>query len=363
MFRAPLPSPGLGALLLALAFLLVPVARATHVDNLYSATVPVADRSQAESDRGVAQALAIVLVKATGRSGIVSDAVGRALLGNARRYVTVIGHEAGGNDLDGWRLRVDFDARAVAGALRERGVVLWGQQRPQTYAWLLIDDAAGRRFVPEENYPDLRDTVNAQAAQRAIPLARGTVDAGLAATIATVPPEDLLTAIVGDAPPATETPVAVPVVARRMQPPRLAGVISAEDDLTWHGRWRIVIDDEVSDWETVGDSPAAVAMAGIERAADALGSHFADPAVFGGGVAAFALTVQEVRSPGDYGRAFSLLRGLDTVTAIGVQRVSGSDVLFRLSARGGLPAVTESLRLTSVLLPVAERPATYVLAH
>ncbi|MGE3775271.1 MAG: DUF2066 domain-containing protein [Gammaproteobacteria bacterium] len=365
MFRTPLRPPALAALLLlVLAVAWVPVAHAATVGGLYSAVVSVADRSAAESERGVARALAVVLKKVTGRSDILDAAAGRALLGNAQRYVTVIGHEAGGNDVDGWRLRVDFDARAVAGALRERGVVLWGQQRPQTYAWILLDDADGRRFVPDEKYPELREAVDAQAVERAIPLARGGVDPALAAGLASLPAEELLTALVGDAAPPAETPASpTPVVASPVQPPKLGGVLSSTDGLAWQGRWRIVIDGEVTEFETTGDSPHAAATAGIERAADALGAHFANPAVFGGVVAAFALTVQGVQSAGDYGRAFSLLRGLDTVTALGVQRVTGHEVLFQVSARGGLPAVAESLRLTSTLLPVADAPATYVLAH
>ncbi len=362
MFRTALPQAG-RVVLLVLAVVLAPLARAATVTGLYSAVVPVADRSPAESERGVVRALTVVLKKVTGRSSIVEAPAGRALLGNAQRYVTVIGHETGGNDVDGWHLRVDFDARAVAGALRDRGAVLWGQQRPQTYAWILLDDAEGRRFVPEDRYPGLQEAVNAEAAERAIPLARGNIDPALAAGLASLPAEELLTALVGDAASPSVAPAATPVVTAPVQPPNLGGVVSSADGLAWQGRWRIVIDGAVTNFETTGDSPHAAATAGIELAADALGAHFANPAVFGGGVASFVLTVQGVQSANDYGRAFSLLRGLDTVTALGVQRVTGNEVLFQVSARGGLPAVAESLRLTSALLPVADRPGTFVLAH
>ena len=350
--------PGL-LLWLLLGLALLPAARAASVSNLYGAVVPVADRSQAETDRGVTQALGVVLVKLTGKRAILTEPAGRQLLGRAGSFVTVVGHEAGGTEAGGYRLRVDFDARAVAGALRERGAVLWGAQRPQTYAWVVVEDADGRRFVPEATYPELRDAVNDQAAARGVPLARGSVDGGLAASLSTFPPAELLTAIVGDTtpPPDTPTPVAAPV-----QPPRLAGHLTTTDGLAWRGSWRIVIDGVATAWENSGDSAAAVAAAGVDQAADALGRHFANPAVFGGGVAGLELAVQGIASANDYGRVFSLLRGLDTVTALAVKRVSGSEVLFQLSARGGLPAVAQSLRLTTVLVPVAERPGAYTLA-
>jgi hypothetical protein len=349
--------PGLLLLLFGLA--LLPPAHAATVSNLYGAVVPVADRSQAETDRGIVRALGVVIVKLTGQRATLEAPAGRSLLDRAGKFVTVVGHEAGGTDAEGYRLRVDFDARAVAGALRERGAVLWGAQRPQTLAWVLVEDAEGRRFVPDARYPELRDAVNDQAAVRGIPLARGSVGGELAASLTALPPAELLTALVGDSAPLTPepTPVAAPV-----QAPRLAGHLRTEDGLSWQGRWRIVIDGVASDWETSGETAAAVAAAGVDKAADALGRHFANPAVFGGGVARLELSVQGIASPNDYGRVFSHLRGLDNVTAIGVKRVSGSAVLFELSARGGLPAVTENLRLTSVLQPVAEQPGTYTLA-
>jgi len=350
-----------GLLLLLFGFALPPAARAATVSNLYGAVVPVTDRSQAETDRGIARALGIVIVKLTGERATLEEPAGRSLLDRAARFVTVVGHEASGNAADGYRLRVDFDARAVAGALREKGAVLWGAQRPQTLAWVLVEDADGRRFVPDARYPELRDAVNGQASLRAMPLARGGVGSELVASLAALPPEEVLTALVGDRVPPPASPSLTPITAP-VQAPRLAGHLHTTDGLSWHGRWRIIIDGVASDWETAGETAAAVAAAGIDKAADALGRHFANPAVFGGGVASLELAVQGIASPNDYGRVFSYLRGLDNVTSIGVKRVSGNAVLFLLSARGGLPAVAENLRLTSVLLPVAEQPGTYTLA-
>lgn len=340
-----------------------PVANGATVTDLYSAAVPVADRSAAESERGVVRALAVVLKKITGRGDIDTMPAGRALLDRAQRYVTVIGHEAGGNDLDGWRLRVDFDARAIADALRARGVVLWGQQRPETYVWIVLDDAAGRRFVPETRYPELYELVKARAAERGIPLARAGVDPTLAAGLVTLPAANLLDALVG-APPAAEAPTSDSVTTvAPVQPPKLGGVLSSTDDQTWRGDWRIVIDGAVTDFQTAGDSPHAAVAAGVERAADALGAHFANPAVFGGDAVGFHLSVRGVRSAADYGRALRLLRELDVVTTLDVVRVTGDEVSLRLTGRGGLPALAESLRLGTGLVPTSERADAYVLAQ
>lgn len=356
MIRAPY-LPGLLALLLGV--LLMPALHAASVANLYGAVVPVADRSQAETDRGVVRALGVVLVKLTGQRSVLTEPAGRQLLKQAARYVTVVGHETGGNGADGYRLRVDFDARAVAAALREQGAVLWGAQRPQTRAWLVLEDAQGRRFAPDPTYPEVADAVRAQAGQRGIPLAFGQTDAGLQARVAAATPDTVLDALVGETPPpvaAASAPVSAPV-----QTPLLAGVLATVDGLAWQGRWRILIEGVATDWENSADSPAALVADGMDRAADALGRHFADPAVFGGGVASVPLTVQGIATANDYGRVVSLLRGLDAVTALGVTRVAGTEVTFDIAARGGLPALAQNLRLGSLLAPNPTQPGTYAL--
>jgi hypothetical protein len=339
------------------------VARADTVGNLYGAAVPVVDRSQAATDDGVVRALGVVLVKLTGQRSVLGSPAGRSLLGRAARYVTVIGHEA--EPAGGYRLRVDFDPRAVAAALRERGAVLWGEQRPRTAVWLVVEDAQGRRLVPETGWPGIAQSLAAQAEQRGIPVVAGglaeVADRGLVEALATAPPAAVLPALVGDASPprtgagsAAESP---------LEAPRLAGVLTTVDGLAWSGRWRVVIEDIATDWENAAATPEALVADGVERAADALGAHFADPAVFGGGIARVPFTVDGIASAEDYGRVLELLRGFDLVGEIGVVRVSGAAVQFELAARGGLPALVQRLRLTPLLVPVPDRPGTYLLAR
>ena len=104
----------LGALLLNA--LLVPSLPAVTVDGLNSATVPVADRSAAESDRGLGEAFQQVIVKLSGSRQTLAQPGIRQLLGKARNFVTVQGQAGDGNATDGFRLRVDFDAAASSAA-------------------------------------------------------------------------------------------------------------------------------------------------------------------------------------------------------------------------------------------------------
>lgn len=350
-----------GLLILLLGILPWASARADTVPNLYGASVPVTDRSQGATDEAVVRALGVVLVKLTGQRSVLEGPAGRALLGHAARYVTVLGHEAAQGG--GYRLRVDFDPRAVAAALRDGGAVLWGAQRPRATAWLVIEDPQGRRLVPDPAWPGIEETLAAQAVERGIPLAIGTLgdvqDPTLGGRLSTAGAESLLPALAGEEelPPATPSTAPSP-----LELPRLAGVLATVDGLAWTGRWRLVIEGVVTDWDNAATTPEALVADGFARAADALGAHFADPAVFGGGIARVPLTVEGVASAEDYGRVLALLRGLDLVTDVGVIRVSGAAVQFDIAARGGLPALTQRLRVTPLRVPASGRPGAYVLA-
>ena len=160
IFRQPLA--------LLLGVLLCVPAMATSVAGLYGTEVPVSDRSIAATDRGVVQALAVVLVKLTGNSAAATDARARPLLARARSFATVVGQAQTGNAVDGYRLRVDFDPAALAAALRECGFILWAKERPRLQVGLAGIDAAGQP-VPLD--VGVATAVDQQAAWRGLPRA------------------------------------------------------------------------------------------------------------------------------------------------------------------------------------------------
>jgi hypothetical protein len=85
----------------------------------YSATVAVSDQSPAARDRGLQEALAIVLARVSGGEAPPE------LLDRAGSWVQQYSFEPAPAP-GGLRLRAQFDARAVDQGLRERGLPVWG---------------------------------------------------------------------------------------------------------------------------------------------------------------------------------------------------------------------------------------------
>ena len=328
----------LGALLLAASF--PPLLHAVTVEGLYGATVPVADRSAAENDRGIAEAFAQVLVKLTGDSASAMDSRFAQLRRKARSFVTVVGQAEGGSAQEGFRLRVEFDPRALAAALGEAGVEPWPKERPALRTWLAIRDAGGERFSPTEDDRPVFEALALRAGERGIPLER--------------PPLPTLPAKARDALLANLLPEAPSTDA----PPALALLLESTGGARWRMSWRQVLDGEAVEGKAEGDDPVQLVRLGLDGAVDRLAAHYGN-AFNGGGEEAVALRLVGLRGAADFGIAMKRLRELDVVRQLDITRASDEALELRLRARGGLGGVSQALRLDPAFTAEPDARATW----
>lgn len=165
------------ALFFALLPVLTPrVADATTVEDLLVATVPVADQSDAERERGFRTGLGQVVVKLTGQRAVLGDAGVAELVTTApqlvERYNYVqapgSGSQSGSGpgpelevaDKPNFLLQVKFAAASVDAALRRLRVPLWPAQRPQLLLLASGDEGeraavieVARRVLAERGVP------------------------------------------------------------------------------------------------------------------------------------------------------------------------------------------------------------------
>lgn len=328
----------LGVLLFAAFFPCL--LHAVTVEGLYGATVPVADRSAAENERGIAEAFTQVLVKLTGASASATDPRFAKLRRKARSFVTVVGQAEGGSAEDGFRLRVEFDQRALAAALRESGVEPWPKERPALRTWLAIRDAEGERFSPTEADRPIFEALAARASERGIPLER--------------PPLPALSSKARDSLLARLLPQASGAGA----PPALAALLETADRTRWKLSWRQLLDGEPVEGKAEGDDPVQLVRQGLDEAGDRLAAHYGS-AVAGSAVEAVSLRLLGLRGTADFGMAMKRLRGLDVVQKLDITRVSDEALELRLQARGGLEGVSQGLRLDPAFAAEPDAPATW----
>lgn len=337
-------------LLVALGCDLAGAAHAASVADLYRARVPVADKSDPEVQRATAKALEIVIVKLTGSSTAPHDGRARALLAKPGRYESRFAFERPEGPGGPLALRVDFDQRGLAQALRAQGFPIWGHQRPESLLWLVVTDANGRHIVGADEYQPALKAVQDRAEARGLPLVMPLQDIDetrLIASEKTGP--DLDQALLSRA-------------ERYGAPAVLIGQIGQTPDQQWDARWMLKIADESMDWKRHGEALEALLAEGVDVLGDALGRRYASAAAASGGLASGELTVEDVNTVEDYARTLDYLRGVDAVSKVYVRRVQPGKVVFTLDAHGGLAAIADAVQFGHVLLPVQGASAAYRLA-
>lgn len=297
-------------------------ARAVTRADLYQATVPLADRSEAAQSAAYQAALKSVLVRVTGRRSAEDDPALEPLISNARRYVQQYRGTADN------QVSVVFDGPAIERWLTQNGQPLWGRERPSTFVWLAVQSGPQSGSVmTADDASELKAAISAAAQLRGVPLVwpsaaelqRDHMDYTGVNNIA---------------------PSALADIGRR------AG---CEGTLIGHAggnasaamvHWTHLFQDRISEFTG--------ALEGVNRAADLYAGLFAAS----GNLVPVDIEVIGVEDLREYANLQTYLESLTFISHVSVQAVSGDRVKFRLSTRGGIESLQRALSLNGRLQPI-----------
>ncbi|HEY9198307.1 MAG TPA: DUF2066 domain-containing protein, partial [Gammaproteobacteria bacterium] len=144
-------------------------------EDLYEATVPVADRSTEARTAAVKTALSEVLTRLSGDPGAVAKPAGKALLAEPSRYLQQYQYE-GDAAAGGLYLRAGFAAAPLEAALRQQGLALWGRDRPAVLVWVAVDDGKRRYLLGAEDADPLLAELQAAARRQGLELVLPLLD-------------------------------------------------------------------------------------------------------------------------------------------------------------------------------------------
>lgn len=327
------------------AICVAPGARAAVVEALYEASVPVDDQSDAARNRAFRAAFGAVLVKNTGRRGIVRSAVVADLVDSAPRLVQQFRYErvdtidaATGEPVEELRLWVRFDGTAVIRALAERGIPLWGRERPATLVWLAYDDGLERSVVDDSARSVYHESIRDAARARGMPILFPLMDLNDRSAL---PFAELWGGF---------DERVIRASARYDANAILVGRLFRADRERWAARWTLLEGGWSVTMETAPGPLAAVVADGIHRVADSFAERFAlvpDEVRDG----RMRLTVVGVSSIGDYAGVMRYLRELSPIADIEVDSVVADEVTFALELRGNRVQLEQAIALDSRLVP------------
>ena len=291
--------------------------------ELYEATVPVADRSEASQAAAFEAALKIVLVRVTGRRAAEEDPALAPLVANARRYVQQ--YRAAPDN----HLLVAFDSAAIDRWLTQNDQPIWGRERPSTYVWLAVQTAPqSGTVITSEDTSELKASIDAAALERGTPV--------LWPSAADLSRNHLDYAGIVSAPPGTLADLAHRSGAEGTLIGRAGNTTGAA-----LVRWTYLFQDHNSEF-------SGAAVEGINRAADNYAAIFA----ISGSSAPVDIEVSGVADLKDYAAAQSYLESLAFISHVSVEGLNGDTVRFRVTTRGGADALRHALSLSGHLQPI-----------
>jgi hypothetical protein len=276
--------------------------------EVYQVTVPLTDRSEAAQSAAFETALKIVLIRVTGRRSAGEEAAFAPLYGNARRYVQQYRAAA---DSKEW---VAFDGAAIERWLTQNGQPLWGRDRPSTFVWVSVQTGTENAGVlTAEDTSELKQAIDTAAAERGIPLIWPTT----------------ASASTGGGSPAD--------LGHRMGAEGVLIGRASNATMAANVRWTLQFEDHSSEFS----GP----LEGVNHAADMYAGLFAAS----GAVAPVDIEVTGVADVHDYAAVQSYLESLNFITHVSVESLTGDNVKFRLTSRGGIDSLQHAVTLSGKL--------------
>ena len=315
-------------------------AAAAPVRGLYEAAVPVRNQSVEARGPALQQALEAVLVRVVGTRALPAAALD--LLPRAGGLVQGYGYESAGPGRE-LRLRAQFDARAIEGALRAEGLSVWGANRPAHIAWIALrDDGAQRSVLDAASAGTRAPALLATAEARGLPLQLPGMDATDRRLVTF---NELWSGAVSGVEGASNRYNARMIVIGRV----------GREGGQWLGRWTLLSGDGASeDWVSLGATVDEVLASGIHDLADRQARRFAFQT---GSARELRLRVSGVESLNDYSRALNYVRGLNAVRNAQVEAVEPGALTFRLRVEGDPDTLARAIAAGRVLRPRDARTA------
>ena len=347
---------------------------AATVSGLYDAEVPVAGQAAAERDRALRRGLLEVVVRVSGQRRVPPTGVLSGALQSPSRYVREYGYGAapvaGGGARPGAAADAGAGARAGAGAasrlwarydpatvnqlVRQAGLPVWGDARPQTLVWLAVERDGQPELLGAGESAAVDSVVRSRSRARRLPVALPSLDGEDRSRVSAA---DVSSGAVDRVTAASRRYHAEVLVLGQARE-RVPGL--------WESRWTVVSGGASEQFNVDGDRLEKVVEEGLDRVGDAVATRYArgGPAATATGAATAAadgpappdLVVTGVDSYTAYLRARRELVASGGVTSAQPLRLDPGRVTFHVKPSGDREAVSRSLSAGGALAPVEGSP-------
>jgi len=255
--------------LIILGFFWCSKVLAAEVSSLYETAVIAKSQSAEDRDSAIKDALTIVLNRIVAGTDSLNDRVVRAVLSAAPRYVRQYQYSLVENGLPGSSsnrtartMRVLFDEQALLRALKVGNLKIWGETRPETLLWLVIEENGQRTFFKPEAMPTVDAAVKSMAKQTGLPLLLPLMDLDEQKQLSV---NDVLSAYPQHLLAASERYGVVSILAGRV----------AKSGDCWTMDWAFYFDQTIEQWSKPCGTLNDAFLSGLKGVYNKLSSYYA----------------------------------------------------------------------------------------
>ncbi|NQX87948.1 MAG: DUF2066 domain-containing protein [Halioglobus sp.] len=331
-----------GVFLIALLSVLLHAgtARPEVVQDLHTATVPVADQSAKALAAASRDALAAVLVKVSGSRQVLVSAEIKQALSGARAQVQQYAYTRGRSPAKELMVDIEFDRNYILNLIRSAGLPLWTANRPAVLAWVIVDSADGRQFINWDSTPEEAQLLVDEFSRRGVPVQ--------------IPVFDLadLGALTMESAWRLDANALKRASTRYNVQNVLAGRLARLSSGDGAGDWSYLYEGDQSKRSATVPDLKAFFRNGVELVADKMAARYAvSPNAENSGE--LRMVVLGVTNYVDYAKIVGFLQNLELIEQAQVQRIWGQQVELRLQTAVDADQLATLIELNDQLAPVS----------
>ncbi|NOT11717.1 MAG: DUF2066 domain-containing protein [Methylococcaceae bacterium] len=317
---------------------------AAEVQGLYETEVIA--KSQSPDDRNLAfkDALSSVLNRVAAGNDIINDQAVRTALSNASYYVKQYQYSLvenrsvfGNGGSEARTMRVLFDEQALLNLINTGNLKIWGESRPETLLWLVVEENGQRLFFKPETMPAVNVAVINSAKQTGLPVLFPLMDLDEQRLLSV---NDVLSAYPQNLLAVSEHYGVVSILAGR--------VVKTHD--CWKSDWAFYFDQRIEQWTKSCGTLHDAILIGLQGVYNKLANYYAvKPYVIEMNVV--TLKISGILGMDDRNRITHYLKSLKMVKSVNWMNSDAGIDRFKISFEGNKTDLEEMVGLGRVLDP------------
>ena len=302
--------------------------------ELYTATIPLVEDSEAGLQQAKTQAMALMITRLTGQAASLNSKQVQVALKEPDSYISQISRETDSLTQQ-VMLKFGFDKVPVQQLLDRSQLPIWASGRANVLVWLVIEQQ-GIQEIIADGYEPIGDQLLDEAAQRGLPIILPLMDL-----------TDQLVIGPGDVWGDFQAPIKI--ASQRYQPHgMLLGRIFRNSDELWQGQGRITLSEKNIEWKLAAQSQAQLMTIIVENLGQELGQRFALITDVNGPKQSL-LHVSGVKNIAAYAQLQRALLEVANISDVALESLHAEQLLISVFHQGSVENLLISLGLQSQL--------------